>query len=87
MTTVTKNCNQGIEQNLDDIQHGLYQSLQQWFRTQRLKIEVSNERVQLSLLSDDKLRDLGITRAAADAEALRSDLPAARLNDINSKKC
>jgi uncharacterized protein YjiS (DUF1127 family) len=87
MTTVTKNCNQGIRQNFDDIQHGLYQSLKQWVRILRLKIEVSNERAQLSLLSDDRLRDLGLTRVSADAEALKSDLPAARLNDIKSKKC
>lgn len=87
MTTFTKNCTQDSSQNFDDIQHSLYQSIQQWFRVQLLKIEVSNERVQLSLLSDDRLRDLGITRAAADTEALRSDLPAARLNDIKIRKC
>lgn len=87
MTTFTKNCNQGIGQNLDNIQHGLYQTLQQWFRIQQLKIQVSNERAQLSLLSNDRLRDLGITRTAADAEAVRSDLPTARLNNIKSKKC
>jgi uncharacterized protein YjiS (DUF1127 family) len=87
MTTFTKNSTSDLGRNLGNIQHGLYQSLQQWFRTQRLKIEVSNERVQLSLLSDDRLRDLGITRATADAEVLRSDLPVDRLNDIKSRQC
>jgi uncharacterized protein YjiS (DUF1127 family) len=87
MTTFTKDCTSDIGQNLDIIQHGLYQSLQQWFRIQLLKIKISNERAQLSLLSDDRLRDLGITRAAAAAEALKTDLPAARLNEIKSKRC
>lgn len=87
MTTLTKNCTPDIGQNLNDIQHGLYQSLQQWFRIQRLKFEVSNERTQLLLLSDDKLRDLGITRSEAVAEAFRVDLPVERLNHLKSKKC
>ncbi len=85
MTTFSKKCTPGIGQNFDDIQHSLYQSFQQWFRVQRLKIEVSNERVQLSVLSDERLRDLGITRASANAEALRNDLPAARLQGIKSR--
>ena len=87
MTTFTKNSTPGIGKNFDDIQNGLYQSLQQWFRIQLLKIKVSNERAQLSLLSDDMLRDLGITRAEADTEAFRNDLPAARRNDLKSIKC
>ncbi|MFT5599513.1 MAG: hypothetical protein ACI9YO_003211 [Gammaproteobacteria bacterium] len=87
MTTFSKKSTPAIGQNFDDMQHGLFQSLQQWFRVQQLKIEVSNERAQLSLLSDDRLRDLGITRASAGAEALKSDLPAERLQDIKNRQC
>jgi uncharacterized protein YjiS (DUF1127 family) len=87
MTTFSKKCTPTIDLNFDDIQHGVFQSLQQWFRVQQLKIEVSNERAQLLLLSDDRLRDLGISRASAGAEALRSDLPAERLQEIKSRRC
>jgi uncharacterized protein YjiS (DUF1127 family) len=87
MTTFSKKCTPAIGQNFDDIQNGLFQSLQRWFRVQQLKIEVSNERAQLSLLSDDILRDLGITRASAIAEVLRTDLPAERLQEIKNRRC
>jgi uncharacterized protein YjiS (DUF1127 family) len=87
MTTFSKKCTPTIDLNFDDIQHGVFQSLQQWFRVQQLKIEVSKERAQLLLLSDDRLRDLGISRASASAEALRSDLPAERLQEIKSRRC
>ena len=87
MTTFFKKCTPAIDQNFDDIQHDLFQSLLQWFRVQQLKIEVSNERAQLLLLSDEKLRDLGISRASASAEALRCDLPAERLQEIKDRRC
>ena len=87
MTTFSKNCTQRSSQNFDDIQHGLFQSIQHWFRVQQLKIEISQEREQLSLLSNESLSDLGITRAEADAESDKNDLPAFRLNEIKSRKC
>lgn len=87
MTTFTKNCSQSISQNLNQAQHGLYQLLQQWFRIQNLKIAVENEREQLLELSNASLRDLGITRAQATAEAFRRDLPAGRLNRIKNRQC
>ena len=87
MTTLSKNCTHGSSRNFDDIQHGLFQSMQHWFRVQQLKIEISKEREQLSMLSNASLSDLGITRAEADAESGKNDIPAFRLNEIKSKKC
>lgn len=79
MTTLSKNCTQNIGQHLDQAQQGLYQTAVQWLETQRLKMAVKRERQQLLSLSDDTLRDMGITHAEAYIEASRVDLPLGRL--------
>ena len=55
-------------------------SIRMWMKNQQLKFQLARERRQLKDLSDAMLRDIGIDRAAALAEALRSDIPASRLN-------
>jgi uncharacterized protein YjiS (DUF1127 family) len=68
--------------NLDASSAGLTENLSraahQWIATLRLKITVRRERAQLLAMSDAMLRDIGIDRAAAEHEARREDIPAAR---------
>jgi uncharacterized protein YjiS (DUF1127 family) len=87
MTTYTQNCHQIVEQGSIGVFARLNQILQQWFGTQLLKVRVNQERAELLAMSDSMLRDMGITRAQAVAEAQRVDLPEARLNALASKKC
>ena len=87
MTTFSKDCSQSMSQDFDRAQHGLYQFLRQWFQIQSLKIAVAKEREQLSMLSDARLADLGITRFDAMTEALRHDLPVGRLKEIKNRQC
>ena len=87
MTTCTQNCDQIVEERSIRVFSKLNQILQQWFKTQLLKVRINQERAQLLAMSDTMLRDMGITRAQAEEEARRIDLPEARLNVLASKKC
>lgn len=87
MTTYTGNCNQSIERNLYDTSGSLVQRLQQWFEIQRLKATVRHERRQLLTMSEDMLKDLGITHGQAIEEAGRTDLPEARLKLLAQLEC
>jgi uncharacterized protein YjiS (DUF1127 family) len=46
---------------------------------QLLKIRIQHERRQLLSMSETMLKDLGISRATAEQEAQRTDIPASRL--------
>jgi uncharacterized protein YjiS (DUF1127 family) len=48
-------------------------------KNQLLKIRINQERRQLLSMSEAMLKDLGISRADAEQEARRSDLPTTRL--------
>jgi uncharacterized protein YjiS (DUF1127 family) len=48
-------------------------------KNQLLKIRIHQERRQLLSMSEAMLKDLGISRAAAEQEARRTDLPSNRL--------
>ena len=87
MTTLSTNYSQCIEENINNEQGGLYLQLQRWFKTLALKEQVNRERQQLRGLSDAILSDLGITRAQANEEAQRIDLPVARLNVMQKGRC
>lgn len=57
----------------------LLQQVRAWAASESLKYRLQQERRQLAAMSDEMLRDLGISRGDADAEAARTDIPAARL--------
>jgi uncharacterized protein YjiS (DUF1127 family) len=57
----------------------LTQIFRQWVKNQQFKFRVALERRQLLEMSDEMLKDIGISRAQAEAEALRSDLPSSRI--------
>jgi len=46
---------------------------------QLLKVRIHHERRQLLSMSEAMLKDLGISRATAEQEAQRTDIPASRL--------
>ncbi len=56
----------------------LLQQVRAWAAEESLKYRMKRERRQLAAMSDDLLRDLGISRADAEIEASRTDIPAAR---------
>jgi len=56
----------------------LLQQVRAWAAKESLKYRLKQERRQLAALSDEMLRDLGISRGDAEIEAARSDIPAAR---------
>jgi uncharacterized protein YjiS (DUF1127 family) len=57
----------------------LQQQLREWAASAAVKRELRHERRQLAAMSDTQLRDLGISRADAELEASRVDIPAARI--------
>jgi uncharacterized protein YjiS (DUF1127 family) len=87
MTILSTNYSQCIERNSSNVQGGLYLMLQHWFKTLELKEKVNQERRQLLEMTDAMLSDIGITRAQANAEANRVDLPAERINALQKGRC
>ena len=87
MTNLSTNYSQCIERNSSNVQGGLYLMLQHWFKTLELKEKVNQERRQLLEMTDAMLSDIGITRAQANAEANRVDLPAERINAFQKGRC
>ena len=79
MTIHTGNCNHSVENSLYGITGHLFQRLQQWFARQRVRASLQLERKQLLAMSDQMLRDIGITREQAMEEAKREDIPAERI--------
>jgi uncharacterized protein YjiS (DUF1127 family) len=87
MTILSTNYSQCIERNSSNVQGGLYLMLRHWFKTLELKEKVNQERRQLLEMTDAMLSDIGITRAQANAEANRVDLPAERINALQKGRC
>ena len=83
MTTTARNRNEMFAQELLRKQGIIKQIFLDWITILELKIRVYRERQQLLGLSDTMLNDLGITRAQAVAEALRSDFPHERLKALD----
>ena len=79
MTVHTQTCSRSLVASPAGVIEQLTGQINTWFRHQQLKRQVARERRQLALLSDRELMDMGISRLDAEAEAGRSDLPAARL--------
>ena len=78
MTHYTENCPHNITVSTVGLTGSLVQILRQWMEQQRLKFRIQRERTNLLSMSAAQLNDIGVDRSAADQEAVRSDIPAAR---------
>jgi uncharacterized protein YjiS (DUF1127 family) len=78
MTNYTQNCPESIVASHVGIVDSLAQVVRHWMQEQRLKASIKRERASLLTMSDTMLKDIGIDRAAAEQEALRSDIPVHR---------
>ena len=87
MTTYTEKCSRSIVGHPATALDMLTQLFRQWMKHQQLKFQVAQERRQLMEMSDSMLQDLGISHAEAQAEAMRSELPAARLHSLARGNC
>ena len=79
MTTLTIRNDESIAQELLREQGILKQILLDCLRVLELRIKIYREREDLKTMSAMQLKDIGITRAEADFEAMRSDIPNGRL--------
>jgi len=75
----TRAQNQAAGAAATDTLDRLLQQVRDWAANEALKYRLRQERRQLAQMSDEMLRDLGVSRGDADAEAARTDVPAARL--------
>ena len=87
MTTLIENCAETVAQEILRKQGILKQVLLEWLQILELKIRIYRERQQLRVMSDLMLRDIGITRAQADTEALSSQVPIERLIALEKVDC
>lgn len=81
MTTLSNNPADKIYWEILRKQGILKQVLLEWLQLLELRIKLYRERQQLLVISDLMLRDIGITRDEANAEALSSDIPQLRIAD------
>jgi len=87
MTTMTANCDQMVEQELLR-ERGIFKhTFLNWAEKLVLQAKVDRERKQLLFMSDEMLSDIGITRAEANAESRKTDIPTIRLNALSNGKC
>jgi uncharacterized protein YjiS (DUF1127 family) len=82
MKTLTLERNQKLYWEILRKQGILKEILLEWLQLLELKIKVYRERQQLLVMSDLMLDDIGVTRAAAQAEAQSAELPASRLKAL-----
>ena len=78
MTTYTQNCTHGSTANTTGILNSLAQLIRHWMDCQLLKIRIQHERKALLSMSDEMFRDIGVSKADAEQEARRIDIPAER---------
>lgn len=79
MTTYTAHCTRDLHANSDHVSHAFNQFVAEWLATLMLKAKIATERRQLSTMSDEMLRDMGINRGDALIESMRRDIPASRI--------
>jgi len=79
MTTYSGNCSRNLAGESVGVLDTLLEKFCIWMKIQLLKIRIHQERRQLLSMSEAMLQDLGISRADAEQEASRYDLPATRL--------
>lgn len=87
MTIYTENCSQSIVETSFGLLRNLGRALLYSFEVQKLKAILSRERQQLLEMSDEMLKDMGITRAQAKQEAKRVNLPQVRLANLAKERC
>ena len=87
MTTCTENCNHSFVETSFSLFRSPGQMLQHSFEILKLKAIVGRERRQLLEMSDEMLKDMGITRTLAVKEAQRVDIPEIRLINLAKKRC
>jgi len=79
MTTYTQNCTHASTANTTGLLDSLAQLTRHWMDCQLLKIRIQHERKALLSMSDEMLKDIGVSQAEARQEARRIDIPAKRL--------
>ena len=85
MTTYSENCSRTIDESPVRVAT-LKQLIADWFRIHQLKAQLTQERSQLSQMSDSMLRDIGVDRIDAEIEANRRDIPVSRSHHLSSGK-
>ena len=78
MTAYTEKCSRSMTVYPDGLREILRQAFCQWMQSQRLRFKLAQERRQLLEMPEHQLKDIGLCRADAIDEALRSDIPPAR---------
>jgi hypothetical protein len=78
MTTYSTNCSRNIAGSSVGAFDTLLEKLYFYLKIQFLKARIRQERRQLLSMSEAMLKDLGVSRADAEQEARRTDLPTAR---------
>jgi uncharacterized protein YjiS (DUF1127 family) len=82
MTTYSEKYPHNIAGSSVGVFDNLIEKLCHYTKNQLLKARIRQERRQLLAMSASMLKDLGISRADAEQEAQRTDLPAARLRTL-----
>ena len=82
MTTYSTNCSRNIAGSSVGAFDTLVEKLCFYLKNQFLKASFQEERRQLLSMSEAMLKDLGISRADAEQEARRTDLPVTRLKNL-----
>jgi uncharacterized protein YjiS (DUF1127 family) len=82
MTTYSENCSRNIAGSSAGAFDNLVGKFCYYMKIQLLKVRIHRERQQLLSMSTAMLNDLSITRAEAEQEARRTDLPPARLKTL-----
>lgn len=78
MSTYSENCTQSTAVNTAGMLQRLAQMTRQWLNHQLLKARIHQERQSLLSMSDEMLKDIGISQAQAEQEASRDDIPVTR---------
>lgn len=79
MTTYSENCSRNSIESSVGVFDSLLEKICHYMNNQLLKFRIQQERRQLLSMSEVMLKDLGISRADAEQEAQRTDLPVKRL--------
>jgi len=82
MTTYSGNCSRSLAGESVGVLDTLLEKFCIWMKNQLLKVRIHQERRQLLSMSEAMLKDLGISRAAAEQEAQRTDLPSNRIASL-----
>jgi uncharacterized protein YjiS (DUF1127 family) len=78
MTIYTEKLTYNRANQASRVMGNLSRQIHHWLKMQEIRHQLRQERKQLMRMSDDALKELGISRADANAEARLKDIPAAR---------